>query len=153
MTLVRLILWIVFAAQVPFLAASTIKVGLPSGNLDGSPSQSFTPAPAPVQVPFSAAASIYLTESPVTLAVTLSTTSTPTETGPDADGLVVRETRIETKRLLTEADVLAEMVARNLIPTAEGHVLVAVWAAWSDADPFRGSSFRFFVRKPGLWQL
>lgn len=140
----------VFAAQVPFLAASTIKVGLPSGNLDGSPSQSFTPAPAPVQVPFSAAASIYLTESPVTLAVTLSTTSTPTETGPDADGLVVRETRIENKRLLTEADVLAEMVARNLIPTAEGHVLVAVWAAWSDADPFRGSSFRFFVRKPGL---
>ena len=101
------------------------------------------------QVPILEAQPLYLAESPVKLTVTLHRTSSTTETSPDADGLVVQETRIETQALLTEADVLAEMVARELIPTAEGHALVAVWAAWPDADPFQGSSFRFFVRNLG----
>ena len=90
----------------------------------------------------------YLPESPVTLRLTVQKTGPLVATGPDADGLVVHETEIETIRY-GNTDILAAMQQRGLIPQVNGHALVAVWANWPDADPFQGSCYRFFVRKSG----
>ncbi len=98
--------------------------------------------------PSARAATGYLTESTVTLQLTVQKTSRVIETGPDAEGLVVRETTIESRRLGNH-EVLAEMKRRGLIPEVKGHSLVAVWANWPDEAPFKGNAFRFFVRKTG----
>lgn len=88
----------------------------------------------------------YFAEAPVNLAITVQRTSDPTVTGPDANGIRVEETTI-VSRVLTNADVLAAMKSQGLIPSTTDFTLVAIWATWPDADPFMGSSYRFYVRK------
>lgn len=97
------------------------------------------------------AAPAFYTESPVTLQLTVRSTSLPIRSEPDDTGLIVEETQIESRRL-GNADILAEMARRSLIPSAKGHSLVAVWADWPDEKPFKGSAFRLFVRKIGAKQ-
>jgi hypothetical protein len=97
------------------------------------------------------AAPAYYTESAVTLQLTVRSTSLPVRSAPDDTGLIVEETQIESRRL-GNADILAELARRSLIPSAKGHSLVAVWADWPDEKPFKGSAFRLFVRKAGAKQ-
>ena len=94
------------------------------------------------------AETVYYTESPMTLQLIVRQTSLVSETGPDEEGLTVRETTIETHRL-GNAEVLEELKQRGIIPRVKGHALVAVWANWPDEAPFKGSAFRLFVRKAG----
>ena len=99
-----------------------------------------------LQSPSDAAQLQVFGEAPVELALTVYSTNPEIITGPDADGITIREAHI-IHRILNNADVLAAMQAAKLIPSAKNFTLVAIWANWPDADPFIGNAYRFYVRE------
>ena len=86
-----------------------------------------------------------LAESAVTVALTF------THPGPDTTRAAGGDTEWVTNRLLQQRlgnrEILEALVARELIPSVQGWRIVAIWATWTNAEPYAGNAYRFFARR------
>lgn len=85
-------------------------------------------------------------ESPVTLALTLSSPGEQTLKPGRAANTATLTVPLLTHRLGNK-EILEALATNGDIPEIKGWRLVAIWAFWPDADPVAGNTYRFYARK------
>lgn len=81
------------------------------------------------------------------VSVALKLTNTGVQTFKQAkNSTVIRSAQLEEVRL-GNRDILEDMLADQELPTQSirGWKIIAVWANWSDANPYAGNGYRFFA--------